>query len=207
MRETGGLPSKAGLETHVAAGECYEAAALTSRPLGEILPTPKPQMSVARRRPVGVVGVISPFNFPLILSIRSVAPALALGNTVLLKPGPRTSVTGGIMIARVLEEAGLPRGVLHVLPGGADTGQALVGDPRVRLISFTGSTAAGRARPATAHAWAATPTSRRLPRRNGSRCGATCPLPVLVGCRHPGEKRTLHRQPDIILGERGRCGL
>lgn len=127
MRETGGLPSKAGLETHVAAGECYEAAALTSRPLGEILPTPKPQMSVARRLPVGVVGVISPFNFPLILSIRSVAPALALGNTVLLKPGPRTSVTGGIMIARVLEEAGLPRGVLHVLPGAPTPARRLSG--------------------------------------------------------------------------------
>lgn len=144
MRETGGLPAKAGLETHVAAGECFEAAGLASRPLGQILPTPKPQMSMARRLPVGVVGVISPFNFPLILSIRSVAPALALGNTVVLKPDPRTSVTGGMMIARVLEEAGLPAGVLHVLPGGADVGQALVEHPRVRLISFTGSTAAGR---------------------------------------------------------------
>jgi benzaldehyde dehydrogenase (NAD) len=94
MRETGGLPPKAGLETHVAAGECFEAAALTSRPLGQVLPTAKPQMSIARRLPIGVVGVISPFNFPLILSIRSVAPALALGNAVLLKPDPRTAVTG-----------------------------------------------------------------------------------------------------------------
>jgi benzaldehyde dehydrogenase (NAD) len=144
MRETGAVPAKAALETHVAAGECFEAAALASRPLGQVLPTPKPQLSIARRLPVGVVGVISPFNFPLILSIRSVAPALALGNTVLLKPDPRTSVTGGVIIARALEEAGLPPGVLHVVPGGADIGQALVEHPRIRLISFTGSTAAGR---------------------------------------------------------------
>jgi len=144
MRETGALAPKAELETHVAAGECFEAAALTSRPLGSVLPTPAPRMSIARRLPIGVVGVISPFNFPLILSTRSVAPALALGNAVVLKPDPRTAVTGGVIIARVFEEAGLPPGVLHVLPGGAELGQAMVEDPLVRLISFTGSSAVGR---------------------------------------------------------------
>ncbi len=94
--------------------------------------------------PVGVVGVIAPFNFPQILSIRSVAPALALGNAVVLKPDPRTSVSGGVVLARVFEEAGLPDGLLHVLPGGADVGEALITDPLVRIISFTGSTAVGR---------------------------------------------------------------
>ena len=73
--------------------------------------------------PVGVVGVISPFNVPLILSIRSVAPALALGNAVVLKPDLRTPISGGFAIARVFEEAGLPAGLLHVLPGGADGGR------------------------------------------------------------------------------------
>ena len=97
-----------------------------------------------KRVPVGVVGVISPFNVPLVLSIRSVAPALALGNAVVLKPDLRTPVSGGFAIARLFEEAGLPQGLLHVLPGGADTGAALVADPRVRVISFTGSTSAGR---------------------------------------------------------------
>jgi benzaldehyde dehydrogenase (NAD) len=97
-----------------------------------------------KRVPAGVVGVISPFNVPLILSIRSVAPALALGNAVVLKPDLRTPVSGGFAIARVLAEAGLPEGLLHVLPGGADAGTALVTDPRVRIISFTGSTAVGR---------------------------------------------------------------
>ncbi|GAA4358272.1 benzaldehyde dehydrogenase [Angustibacter luteus] len=144
VRETGGIPPKADLELHVAAQECFEAAALTSAPLGEIIPSAQPRLSLVRRRPVGVVGVISPFNFPLILSIRSVAPALALGNAVVLKPDPRTSVTGGLMIARAFEEAGLPSGLLHVLPGGVEAGQALVEHPGVRVISFTGSTAAGR---------------------------------------------------------------
>jgi benzaldehyde dehydrogenase (NAD) len=90
------------------------------------------------------VGVIAPFNFPLILSIRSVAPALALGNAVVLKPDPRTAVSGGYVLARIFQEAGLPDGVLQVLPGGADAGAALVEAPAVRIISFTGSTAAGR---------------------------------------------------------------
>jgi benzaldehyde dehydrogenase (NAD) len=93
---------------------------------------------------VGVVGVIAPFNFPLILGIRSVAPALALGNAVVFKPDPRTAVSGGVSIARVFEEAGLPSGLLHMLPGGPEVGQAIVAAPAVRVVSFTGSTAAGR---------------------------------------------------------------
>src|SRR5947209_9245407 len=100
---------------------------------------------MVRRVPVGVVGVIAPFNGPLALAMRSVAPALALGNAVLLKPDRRTAVCGGVAVARLFEEAGLPPGVLHVLPGGADLGAALIEDPHVRVISFTGSTAAGRA--------------------------------------------------------------
>ena len=86
-------------------------------PYGELLPSEQPRLSFAERVPVGVVGVISPFNFPQILAIRSVAPALALGNAVVLKPDPRTSVCGGVVLARVFEEAGLPEGLLHVLPG------------------------------------------------------------------------------------------
>jgi benzaldehyde dehydrogenase (NAD) len=145
VRETGAIQPKAALETHIAAQECFEASALASRTLGDILPTAKRRLSLARRVPAGVVGVIAPFNFPLILGIRSVAPALALGNAVVLKPDPRTAVSGGVAIARILQEAGLPEGVLQMLPGGADAGEALVADPHVRVISFTGSTAAGRA--------------------------------------------------------------
>lgn len=145
IREAGSVPAKAAVETHVAAQECYEAAALASRPLGDILPTALPRLSLARRSPVGVVGVIAPFNFPLILAIRAVAPALAVGNAVVLKPDPRTAVGGGFAIAALLREAGLPDGLLHVLPGGADVGAALVAHPAVRVVAFTGSTTAGRA--------------------------------------------------------------
>ncbi|MGW1028821.1 aldehyde dehydrogenase family protein [Streptomyces sp. NPDC002577] len=145
VRESGSIPGKAEFELHVAAQECYEAAALASRPTGQVLPTEAPRLSYTRRVPVGVVGVISPFNAPLILSIRSVAPALALGNAVVLKPDPRTAVCGGLALAAVFAEAGLPEDLLHVLPGGAEAGQALVADPNVPVISFTGSTAAGRA--------------------------------------------------------------
>ncbi|WP_199434753.1 benzaldehyde dehydrogenase [Qaidamihabitans albus] len=145
IREAGSIGPKAGLETHIAAQECFEAAALPSHPMGDVLPSTEPRWSMARRRPVGVVSVIAPFNFPLILSIRSVAPALALGNAVLLKPDPRTAVCGGVTLMRVFEEAGLPPGLLQMLPGGADIGQALVTTPEVRVVSFTGSTAAGQA--------------------------------------------------------------
>ncbi|GAA5030039.1 aldehyde dehydrogenase family protein [Streptomyces siamensis] len=145
VRESGSIPGKADFELHVAAQECYEAAALASRPVGQILPSEAPRLSYTRRVPVGVVGVIAPFNAPLILSIRSVAPALALGNGVVLKPDPRTAVCGGLALAAVLAEAGLPDGLLQVLPGGPEAGQALVADPHVPVISFTGSTAAGRA--------------------------------------------------------------
>jgi benzaldehyde dehydrogenase (NAD) len=144
VRESGGIGPKAGLEIQIAAEECFESAALASHPTGDILRSEFPRLSFSRRVPAGVVGVIAPFNFPLILSIRSVAPALALGNSVILKPDPRTAVCGGVILARIFEEAGLPQGVFSMLPGGADVGEALVVDPRVRVIAFTGSTEAGR---------------------------------------------------------------
>jgi benzaldehyde dehydrogenase (NAD) len=144
IRESGKIPPAMGFETHVATQEIYEAATLPSRAYGELLPSEQPRLSFAERVPVGVVGVIAPFNFPQILAIRSVAPALALGNAVILKPDPRTAVCGGAVLARVFEEAGLPDGLLHVLPGGVDTGEAVVTEPLVRLVSFTGSTGAGR---------------------------------------------------------------
>jgi benzaldehyde dehydrogenase (NAD) len=144
VRESGSIRAKAAVETDAAAQECYEAATLASAPLGEILPSALERMSLAQRVPVGVVGVIAPFNFPLTLSIRSVAPALALGNAVVLKPDPRTAVSGGVALARIFEEAGLPASVLHMLPGGVDAGEALVTDPHIPVVSFTGSTSAGR---------------------------------------------------------------
>ena len=144
VRESGKIPPAAQFETHNSTGEIYEAATLPSRPYGELLPSEQPRLSYAERRPVGVVGVIAPFNFPQILSVRSVAPALALGNAVILKPDLRTSICGGVVVARIFEEAGLPEGLLHVLPGAAEAGSALTEDPDVAMIAFTGSTAVGR---------------------------------------------------------------
>jgi benzaldehyde dehydrogenase (NAD) len=144
VREGGKIPPAAQFETHVATEEIFEAATLPNRPTGEVIPSEQARLSYVERVPAGVVGVIAPFNFPQILAIRSVAPALALGNAVVLKPDPRTAVCGGVVLARVFEEAGLPEGLLHVLPGGVEAGEALITEPAVRVISFTGSTAAGR---------------------------------------------------------------
>ena len=145
IREGGAIPGRAEFETFTAAQECYEAASLAASPFGEVLRSSQPRLSFSRRLPVGTVGVIAPFNVPIVLSIRAVAPALALGNAVLLKPDPRTAVSGGVTLAHIFAEAGLPEGLLHVLPGGADVGEAVVADPNVRVIAFTGSTRAGRA--------------------------------------------------------------
>jgi benzaldehyde dehydrogenase (NAD) len=122
----------------------YEAAAMPSQSPGMVLPSSPGRISICRRQPLGVVGVISPFNAPFYLSLRAVAPALAIGNGVVLKPDPRTPVSGGMLIASLFEDAGLPRDVLHVLPGGGDVGAALCTDPNIAMIQFTGSSQTGR---------------------------------------------------------------
>ena len=146
LRETGSILPKAAVEIANSVNQIHQAAGLVTQPLAYVLPSPQPdRTSVAHRIPVGVVGVITPWNFPIVLALRSVAPALAVGNAVLLKSDPNTPVGGGVLIARLFEEAGLPPGVLHVFTGGAEVGRALVENPNVAMISFTGSTAAGRA--------------------------------------------------------------
>jgi benzaldehyde dehydrogenase (NAD) len=144
VREAGGTRAKAQFEVQQTINFTMEAAAIASQPPGLVLPSAFPRISLATRVPRGVIGIISPFNFPLLLSMRAAAPALSLGNAVLLKPDLRTAVAGGLVVARVFEEAGLPAGVLHVLPGGGEAGQALGQDPNIAMISFTGSTETGR---------------------------------------------------------------
>ncbi|HCT80040.1 MAG TPA: benzaldehyde dehydrogenase [Micromonosporaceae bacterium] len=144
VREGGAVPGKAEAEVRAAAQTCHEAASLAGAPYGEVIRSGIPRLSLTRRVPAGIVGVITPFNMPLALAIRAVAPALVLGNAVILKPDPRTAVSGGVVLARVFEEAGLARGLLHVLPGDAEVGEAVVTEPRVRIVSFTGSAVAGR---------------------------------------------------------------
>lgn len=152
VEESGSTMIKANIEVTLAAGITQEAASFPTRVHGTIHPsnTPNREMRVYRK-PVGVVGVISPWNFPLHLSQRSVAPALALGNAVVLKPASDTPVTGGTLIARIFEEAGLPAGVLSVVVGaGSEIGDEFVKHPVPRVISFTGSTPVGKQVGATA---------------------------------------------------------
>ncbi|HEV8022724.1 MAG TPA: benzaldehyde dehydrogenase [Candidatus Lustribacter sp.] len=145
VRETGGIRPKADFEVSVATGELREAAGLAEASNERRVIDKNDEVeSIAIRVPIGVVGVISPWNAPLILSMRSVAPALAVGCTVVLKPDIQTPVSGGFVIAAALAAAGLPDGVLHVLPGDAEPGAALCSDPNVNMISFTGSTQVGR---------------------------------------------------------------
>ncbi|PZG12068.1 gamma-aminobutyraldehyde dehydrogenase [Micromonospora craterilacus] len=99
--------------------------------------------SLLVRRPVGVVGAIAPWNFPLIMAIWKIGPAVAAGNAVVIKPAPQTPRTT-LALARLIEEAGAPVGLVQVVTGGAEVGAALVGDPGVDMVSVTGSTRTGR---------------------------------------------------------------
>ncbi|SAL85330.1 aldehyde dehydrogenase [Caballeronia arvi] len=145
VRECGSTRPKAEWELHATYEQLQMAAAIPMQPEGALYPSAIPgRMNICRHVPVGVVGVIAPWNFPILLGMRSVAPALALGNAVILKPDPQSGVAGGLLLAKVFEDAGLPAGVLHVIPGGPAAGDALVRHPKVAMISFTGSTAVGR---------------------------------------------------------------
>jgi benzaldehyde dehydrogenase (NAD) len=151
VRETGSIGPKGQWEVHMTSREALEAANLGSEPVGVMPASAEPgRRSYARRVPIGVIGIITPWNSPFLLGTRAIAPALVAGNAVLLKPDPQSPVCGGVMFARLLEEAGLPAGLFHVLPGGVPTGEAVVSDPGVDMVSFTGSTRAGRLIGATA---------------------------------------------------------
>jgi aldehyde dehydrogenase (NAD+) len=114
------------------------------RPLGQVYEQSATGAAVyTRRRPLGVVGLITPWNFPAAIPAWKTAPALAYGNSVVLKLAQDAPLTG-LHLARALQEAGLPEGVLNVVIGrGADVGEPLVADPRVRAVSFTGSVPVG----------------------------------------------------------------
>ncbi|MEV0121321.1 aldehyde dehydrogenase family protein [Streptomyces sp. NPDC050703] len=146
IAELGGTRLKAAFELHLTKEFLREAIHLSLRPEGRILPSPEDgKENRLYRTPVGVVGVISPFNFPLLLSVKTVAPALALGNAVVLKPHQSAPVTGGSLVAKIFEEAGLPAGLLNVvITDIAEIGDALIEHPVPSVISFTGSDRVGR---------------------------------------------------------------
>src|SRR5450755_804691 len=132
--------------THLAHGVRYYAEAATKlRGSYQELPSAfGPAYGQVIRRPIGVCAAITPYNFPLTLLGTKVAPALAMGNTVVAKPAATTPIAT-LEVARLFAEAGVPDGVLNVVTGrGAEIGDALVGHPDIRRVAFTGSTAVGR---------------------------------------------------------------
>ncbi|WP_405013832.1 aldehyde dehydrogenase family protein [Kitasatospora sp. NBC_01539] len=146
IAELGGTRLKAGFEISLAKDMLRECMQLSLRAEGRILPSPVDgKENRLYRLPVGVVGVISPFNFPLFLSLKAVAPALALGNGVVLKPHQDAPITGGTLIAKIFEEAGLPAGLFNVvLTDIAEIGDAFIEHPVPKVIAFTGSDQVGR---------------------------------------------------------------
>ena len=146
IKESGSTRIKAMVEFGATRAITLEAATFPNRVHGEIRPSNTPgKENFIYREPIGVVAVISPWNFPLHLTQRSIAPALALGNAVVLKPASDTPVTGGLLLAKVFEEAGLPKGLLNVVVGsGSEIGDAIVEHKAPSLVSFTGSTSVGK---------------------------------------------------------------
>ncbi|MFI9272387.1 aldehyde dehydrogenase family protein [Kitasatospora sp. NPDC052896] len=146
IAELGGTHLKAGFELGLTKDLLREAMQLSLRAEGRVLPSPVDgKENRLYRLPVGVVGVISPFNFPLFLSVKAVAPALALGNAVVLKPHQDAPIVGGTLVARIFERAGLPAGLLNVVVTDiAEIGDALLEHPVPKVIAFTGSDRVGR---------------------------------------------------------------
>ena len=148
-RETGCTFGFGMFQMHFVPGLLRQAAAAPYQPIGQVIPSDNPgTFALGVRKPVGVVGAIAPWNAALILSARSLAIPLAVGNTVVLKPSELSPVVGGLLWGEIFREAGLPEGVLNIVthaPGEAGPiGDELVENPAVRRINFTGSTETGR---------------------------------------------------------------
>ncbi|MDQ6709796.1 MAG: aldehyde dehydrogenase family protein [Candidatus Dormibacteraeota bacterium] len=139
-----GTPIRDARDEVLGAAQCFEYyAGAATRIFGETIPVTAPGLDLTLREPVGVVGLIVPWNFPLMIASWKVAPALAAGNAAILKPASYTPLTA-LELGRLALEAGLPDGVLNVVTGpGGTTGNALAGHPGVDKIAFTGETATG----------------------------------------------------------------
>ncbi len=146
--EAGGTFGKAMFESSYIPGIFRSAASQNFQPIGEILPSEYGKVSMAIRKPIGVISVISPWNFPTLLSARGLAFPLAIGNCIVLKPSEETPYTGGLIFAEIFEAVGMPNGVLNVITCSKnkvdEVGAVLVENPNVKGISFTGSTPVGR---------------------------------------------------------------
>jgi len=140
LRDAGAEVDRASLTFSVAADE-------SQRMMGEVLPLDLApagarRFALTRRFPLGAIAGISPFNFPLNLVAHKLAPAIAAGNAIVLKPATRTPLSA-LALARIIDEAGLPKGALSVVPLARDVGDRLVTDSRFKLLTFTGSPAVG----------------------------------------------------------------
>jgi aldehyde dehydrogenase (NAD+) len=144
MEESGSTFGKSMFESGTAAEILNSAAKDTQTISGETFPSLTDKLCFTIRQPKGVIAAISPWNFPLLLSMNKVAHALAAGNAIVLKPASETPVIG-LKIAELLHEAGVPAGLLNVIVGpGSTLGDELVSNPITRLVTLTGSTATGR---------------------------------------------------------------
>ncbi|GHJ34662.1 aldehyde dehydrogenase family protein [Streptomyces sp. TS71-3] len=146
VTELGSTRLGASYEVHLAMEFLREAIHLPLRAEGRLISSPVDgKENRVYRAPVGVVGVITPFNFPFLLAVKSVAPALSLGNAVVLKPHEEAPVTGGALVAKVFEDAGLPGGLLNVvITDVAEIGDAMIEHPVPKVISFSGTETVGR---------------------------------------------------------------
>jgi len=146
MIESGSTLNKAIFEVkHICLPMMREATSFPYRAFGIHAHSDIPgKENIVKRVPAGIVSVISPWNVPLHLSMRAVAPALALGNAVILKPSSDTPITGGLLLAWIFDQTSLPKGLLSVLPGSGETvGERVASHPLTRVVAFTGSTEVG----------------------------------------------------------------
>ncbi|WP_412733807.1 aldehyde dehydrogenase family protein [Heyndrickxia acidicola] len=146
IKESGSTRLKAELEFQSSISIITESSSFPHRMGGTIIQSNYPNKeNRVYRMPKGVIGVIGPWNFPLHLTMRSVAPALATGNSVVIKPASDTPVTSGLLVGKLFHNAGFPDGLVNVVVGkGSEIGDAFVEHPTPKLISFTGSTEVGK---------------------------------------------------------------
>ncbi|HET7522305.1 MAG TPA: aldehyde dehydrogenase family protein [Bacillales bacterium] len=150
MTRENGMPMNMAMFVEIPmAADCFDYfASLVAHPQGETVPFslnggPQNYMAWTMKEPIGVAGLITPWNFPLLMPAWKVAPALAAGCPMILKPAPETPLTA-LKLAELCKEAGVPDGVIHVLTGKDEAGKAIVSHPDVPKIAFTGETATGR---------------------------------------------------------------
>jgi acyl-CoA reductase-like NAD-dependent aldehyde dehydrogenase len=143
-REMGKVLAETRGDVQEAIDMTYYMAGEGRRQFGQTTPSElRDKFQLSLRMPVGVAGLVTPWNFPMAIPSWKMMPALILGNTVVVKPAPDTPAST-VHLARILEEAGVPPGVVNVVTGGGEAGAALVAHPDVGIVSFTGSTATGR---------------------------------------------------------------